>query len=96
MTVVHTLAGVVVPEADGPELETRQVGALGWTVELQCDSFFSTAQIAACVLGSSVAIQVSITGGTLVWTGTVSGFGARPGHSRVVITNAVATFVPTP
>jgi hypothetical protein len=92
---VHKLAGIVVPETGGPELEARQVGALGWVVELRINAFFATTQIAACVLGASVAISVSITEGDLVWTGIVSEFGARPGYSKVVITNAVATFTPT-
>jgi hypothetical protein len=88
---VHTLAGTVVPAANGPELETRQVGALEWDVELRIDAAFSTAQIAACIIGSVATISVSITGGTLVWTGTVAGFGTRPGFSKVILTNATAT-----
>jgi multidrug resistance efflux pump len=91
MTVIHTLAGIVIPAANGPEIDARQVGALGWDVELRCDAAFSTAQIAACIIGSVATISVSITGGTLVWTGTVAGFGTRTGFSKVVLTNATAT-----
>jgi multidrug resistance efflux pump len=89
--VVHKLANIVVPATDGPELETRQVGALGWEVELRIDAAFSTAQIAACILGASTTVSVSIANGELVWTGTVARFGYRPGASKVVLTNAVAT-----
>jgi hypothetical protein len=92
---VHKLAGIVVAETNGPELDARQVGALGWSVELRSNAAFSTAQIAACVLGSTVAIGVSVPSGELVWTGTVSGFGTRPGYSKIVIVDAVVTFVPT-
>ena len=79
------LATEAVPAASLPHLtiSVRQ-GEDDYKVKLQIDAAFSDAQIAACLVGSTASIAV----GGMTYTGTVTGFGSRPGYSVVVIEDA--------
>jgi hypothetical protein len=96
MAIVYKLAGEVVPAGYLPamEIKTRQ-GLDKFAVEIFCNGPFSDAQAAACLMGQSVIISHSVSGGYIAYTGKIDGFSRHTGYSRALIKDAVAAFVAT-
>lgn len=95
MAITYKLAGVALSATYNPAMEIRTEGGLDkFKVELYMDGPFSDSQVAACLFGATVAVSHSITGGTIVYTGTVAGFNRRIGYSRVAIKGATCAYVP--
>jgi len=92
----YYLAGTWVAATNRPELEVvSKTGNSTMEVTLTADGAFTVAQIENCVRGTETTIGVTITGGMLVFTGTVNDFGVKPGYSIIVMKDAVCTFEET-
>lgn len=83
------LAGEAIPVASIPDINIEQrKGETTYRVTVTIDSSFSVTQIAACGVGATVAIAID----GITWTGTVTGFGVRPGYSIVQIVGATCAY----
>ena len=85
MTPTISIAGTALLAANLPDIKIEmRKGTTTYRVVVTQDAAFVAAIITACVIGATIAVAVD----GMTFTGTVTGFGVRTGHSILQVTEA--------
>lgn len=83
-----SIAGTSLSVADLPDLEIElRKGQSTYRVTVTQDAAFASAIITACTIGATVTVAVD----GISYSGTVTGFGCRPGSSTLQVTGATVS-----